>query len=142
MSDLTGAQWREIENASRNFVVQDSQSVHPHTVWGIELGKLRTIIKKSRRTSSQNATLWMIYQQIIETGGEDMQGFTKDDLHEFFLIDHFGGEAHELFGRKRLKPHRRSSRLTKGEFADFLDHIVRFMAERGVVLAMPGDLAA
>ena len=48
-----------------------------------------------------------------------MGGWTKDDLHEFFLIDHFG-ENLKLFGKKRLKPMRRSSRLNKMEFADFV----------------------
>jgi hypothetical protein len=133
MSDLPASTWREIERSALTFPARTEKF--------ISLGALRTIIKKSRRTNSQNATLWMVYQQIIERGGESLQGFTKDDLHEFFLIDYFGGEVHELFGRKRIKPHKRSSRLTKMEFADYLDHIVRFMAEQGVVLSLPGDIA-
>jgi len=56
-----------------------------------------------------------------------MRGWTRDDLHEFFLIDHFGYEVHELFGKKRLKPMRRSSRLNKQEFTDFIAHIQQFM---------------
>lgn len=135
MSDLTAAQWRSVVDCSIYLPQDGSRSVGRY----IALDKLREIIRKARRSSSQNATLWMVYEQILERGGEAMRGFTKDDLHEFFLLDHFGGEPHELFGRKRLKPHRRSSRLTKTEFADFLDHIVRFMAERSVVLDMPGD---
>lgn len=133
MSDLPASTWREIEKAAIYLPGQTSVGRY------IGVGTLKTILRKSRRTDSQNATLWMVYQQIIDRGGEAMRGFSKEDLHEFFLIDHFGGETKELFGRKRIKPYKRSSRLTKMEFADYLDHIVRFMAERSVVLDLPGD---
>ena len=135
MTDLSPAVWKEIEEASFRIPIRDPERF-------ISIGKLRTIIKKSRRSSSQNATLWMVYTQILERGGEELGGFTKDDLHEFFLIDYFGSEVHELFGLKRLKPHKRSSRLSKMEFSDFLDHIVRFVAEKGIVVEMPGEQAA
>jgi hypothetical protein len=142
-ADLSPAVWREIEAAAVNAHAVDSRfgasTDHGRIIWAIELGKLRTIIKKSRRTNDQNALAWHLYEDIIKRGGEEMRGFTKDDLHEFFLINHFGAETKELFGRKRLKPLKRSSRLTKMEFADFVDHIVRFMAERGVVLELPGE---
>lgn len=95
---------------------------------------------KPKRSDTQNALLWSLYGQILEKGGEAMGGWTKDDLHEFFLIEHFGGEPKKMFERFRIQPNRRSSRLNKIEFAEFTDHIVRFMAERGVVLDMPGDL--
>lgn len=131
MSDLTQAQWREIEAAA--VVGHNFKSPH------IELGKLRNIIKKARRSNDQNALLWSLYEDILRMGGEALRGFTKDELHEFFLIDYFGSETKELFGRKKLKPLKRSSRLTKLEFADFVDHIVRRMAERGIVLQLPGE---
>jgi hypothetical protein len=136
VTDLTKSQWHDVVKAA----IYLPQDAHKRAGRFIALDTLAMILRKSRRTTSQNATLWMVYEQIIDRGGEAMRGFTKDDLHEFFLIDHFGGEAHELFGRRRLKPHKRSSRLTKIEFGEFLDHIVRFMAERGVVLEMPEDL--
>lgn len=132
MTDLTPATWREIEKESVLF-----PTMGPH----IALGRLRNIIRKSRRTNDQNALLWSLYSDIIALGGESLGGFTKDDLHEFFLIDYFGAETKELFGRKKLKPLHRSSRLTKMEFAEFVEHIVRFMAEKGVVLTLPGEVA-
>jgi hypothetical protein len=138
VTDLTSSQWRAIEKASVYLPQDTSRALGRY----IGLGTLREIIRKSKRTNSQNATLWMVYQQIIDRGGEDLSAFTKEDLHEFFLINYFGSDTHELFGLKRLKPHRRSSRLTKAEFADFLDHIVRFMAEKSVVLDLPGDVHA
>jgi hypothetical protein len=93
-----------------------------------------------RRSLSQNALLWSIYGQILTKGGEQMGGWSKEDLHQFFLIDHFGAERRELFGRARLVPHSRSSNLDKQAFADFVEHIARFMAERGVYIEMPDDV--
>lgn len=94
---------------------------------------------KPRRSDEQNRFLWLTYGKILETGGEDMAGWTKDDLHEFFLISHFGSEVRELFGRKRHVPLRRSSKLNKMEFVDFVSFIQRFMAERGVYLPDPNE---
>jgi hypothetical protein len=135
MTDLPPSTWREIEK----------QSIYLPTVGVgryIGVGTLRTILKKSRRTSDQNAMLWALYEDIIARGGEQLGGWTKDDLHEFFLIEHFGADVKEAFGRKRLKPKRRSSRLTKMEFAEFVEFIVRKCAEFGIVLELPGDQQA
>jgi ribosomal protein S1 len=41
-----------------------------------------------------------------------------------------------------LKPKKRSSRLTKQEFGDFVDFVVRKFAENGIVLELPGEQAA
>lgn len=95
---------------------------------------------KEKRTLDQNSLLWSIYSDIIEKGGEAMGGWQNDDLHEFFLIDYFGSESKEVFGKKRLVPLNRSKNLPKAEFAKLVDHIVRFMAMKGVVIDMPGDL--
>jgi hypothetical protein len=86
------------------------------------------------RTLSQNALLWAIYEEILDKGGAAVRGFDKDELHEFFLIEHFGGEVNQLFGRKRLRPTRRSSGLSKMEFSDHVEFILHFMAEHGVVI--------
>ena len=129
MTELPASTWREIEQSS---AMHDGQRT-------IALGVLRTILKKSRRTNDQNALLWSLYEDIISLGGEALKGFTKDDLHEYFLIDYFGSETRELFGRKKLRPLKRSSRLTKMEFSDLVEHIVRFAAERGIVLKLPGE---
>ena len=132
MTDLTKAEWAEIE---RQGVLIGNDLISKC----ISLGTLKTILKKARRTDSQNRLLWSLYADILRLGGESLAGFTSEELHEFFLIDHFGSETKELFGRKKLKPLKRSSRLTKSEFADFMDHIVRFAAERSIVLSLPGE---
>lgn len=92
---------------------------------------------RPKRSLSQNALLWALYEQIIAKGGEAMQGWEREELHDFFLMNHFGHEVKEMFGKKKMRPLRRSSGLSKQEFTDFVESIVRFMAVRGVVLDMP-----
>lgn len=92
---------------------------------------------KATRTEKQNRTLWWIYETIIAIGGVAMEGFTKEDLHDFFLIHHFGSTTKTLFRQKRRKPIRRSSKLSKSEFALFVEAIYNFMANEGVILPQP-----
>jgi hypothetical protein len=94
---------------------------------------------KPRRSDAQNRLLWSLYQQIIDKGGEAMAGWERDDLHEYFLIRSFGSDVRDVFGKKRHTPARRSSSLSKQEMTDHIEAIVRFMAERGVVLDMPEE---
>jgi len=92
---------------------------------------------KVTRSDLQNRTLWWIYENILRLGGETMGGWLKEDLHEYFLIEHFGSQVRMVFGRKRLVPIRRSSRLSKTEFAELVDFIYNFMASKGIVLPLP-----
>ena len=92
---------------------------------------------KATRSQKQNDTLWWIYQQIIDFGGNTLGGWTKDDLHEYCLGEKFGWEVHAALGRKRLKPVRRSSRLSKTEFAEFVEWIYAHFEEKGFVLKRP-----
>lgn len=90
---------------------------------------------KRKRSESQNAKLWAIYDNILKVGGEALAGWTKEELHEFFLGNHFGWEVKKLWGKTKQRPKRRSSKLNKLEFSDFLESIYRFMAEQGVFIA-------
>jgi hypothetical protein len=127
MTDLSPTVWREIElNAS----------IHDGTKQ-ISLPILRNILRKSRRTPDQNALLWALYDDALKAGGEALGGWTAEDLHEFALGSYFGWDRHDAFGMKRIKPKRRSSRLTKAEFGDFVDAFIRQMAEHGIVLETP-----
>lgn len=102
--------------------------------WSIEVKEW-----KPKRSDAQNRTLWWLYDEIIEHGGEAMRGWTKDELHTFFCGERFGWETVDIFGRKKIRPARRSSRLSKMEFAELMEFIYRFMAERGVVLPTPNE---
>lgn len=97
---------------------------------------------KPRRSLAQNALLWSLYGDILEGAGERMRGWQPDDLHEFFLGEHYGWEKLDGLKRARLKPLRRSSTMNKQDFSDHIDFIVRYMAEQGVVLTLPGEQGA
>lgn len=96
---------------------------------------------KKTRSTSQNAYLWgVVYPLIVERAG--LQGWTVDEVHEFFLGEHFGWEYLEGFGRKKARPVRRSSKLSTMEFQDYVAFIQRYMAERGVYIPDPNEDAA
>jgi hypothetical protein len=135
MSDLTSSQWHAIEKASVYLPQDGSRALGRY----IGLGKLREIIRKSKRTSDQNALLWTLYSYVLQVGGETLAGWTTDDLHSFLLGEYFGWEKHQAFGMTRVKPKRRSSRLTKAEFSDYIEFIARYMAGHGIVLQLPGE---
>jgi hypothetical protein len=90
------------------------------------------------RSNQQNAYLWgVVYPTIIECAGEALRGWTADDLHEFFLGEIYGWEMLEGMGRKRMKPIKRSSRMTKVEFMDYLESISQRCAEMGIIIPEP-----
>lgn len=133
MTTLTASQWRDIEKASAYLPIENPVGRY------IGLGTLKNILKKSRRTNDQNALLWALYSDALKQGGELLGGWSTEDLHEYMLGEHFGWEVHEALGRKRQKPRHRSSRLTKLEFSDFVEFVVRRFAEHGIVLELPGE---
>ena len=93
---------------------------------------------KKPRTNQQNAYLWgVVYPAIMEGGGEALGGFTRDDVHEWLLGECFGWEVLEGFGRKRMRPLKRSSTLNKQEFRDYLTFIDTKCAEFGIVIPEP-----
>lgn len=90
--------------------------------------------RKRTRSAQQNRYLWGVcYATLMKF----LPGWDAEDLHEYFLGEHFGWEQLDGLGRKRLRPSRRSSRLNKQEFADFVDFIQRKAAELGVVIPNP-----
>jgi hypothetical protein len=142
-ADLSPSVWREIEAAAVNAHAVDSRfgasTDHGRIIWAIELGKLRTIIKKSRRTNDQNALLWALYSDAKKIGGELLGGWETETIHEYMLGEYFGWITSEALGRKRQTPVKRSSRLSKMEFSDFVEFVVRRFAEHGIQLSLPDD---
>lgn len=100
--------------------------------------KVEVLEQKPRRTEEQNRYLWGgIYKSILEQGHEKLGGYTAEDLHEYLLGEWSGWELLEPaegLGRKRLKPIRRSSALSKMEFSEFVDFIKQRMAEHGIIV--------
>jgi hypothetical protein len=93
---------------------------------------------KKPRTNQQNAYLWGVaYPAILEGGGEALRGWTRDDLHEYFLGEFGSWEVLEGFGRKRMRPVMRSSTMTKQQFSDYLDWLGAKCADMGIVIPEP-----
>lgn len=91
-----------------------------------------------RRSHEQNRYLWgVVYPTIMQA--QSLQGWSAEDLHEFFLGEVYGWETLEGFGRKRLRPVRRSSTMSTTEFAGFVMHIQQRMAELGVYIPDPHE---
>ena len=61
----------------------------------------------------------------------------KKAYYEYFLGEIYGWETLQGFGRKRLKPVKRSSRMTKTEFMDYLEQISQRCANMGIVIPEP-----
>jgi hypothetical protein len=55
------------------------------------------------------------------------------------LGEHFGWETLEGFGRKRMRPIRRSSKLSTMEFQDYVAFIQQKAAELGIVIPDPNE---
>lgn len=119
----------QIANAISNMVSR----LDPAQSWQITVEAF-----KPKRSDQQNAFLWgVVYPSVLEGGGEALRGWTTNDLHEYFLIEAWGSEVIEGFGRKRHKPLRRSSKLTKQEFSDYLAIIEAKCAELGIHIPEP-----
>lgn len=90
--------------------------------------------QSSRRSDAQNRYLWgCVYPTICA----HLEGWEADDVHEYCLGEWSGWETIEAFGRRRLRPLKRSARLSKMEFADYIEFIQRRMAEHGIVIPDP-----
>ena len=116
-----------------NAAIRMVQGLSPDKTWAIEVTEW-----KKPRTNQQNAFLWGVaYPAILEGGGEALAGWTRDDLHEYFLGECFGWEMLEGFGRKRMRPLKRSSALTKQEFSEYLNFLEGRCMDMGIVIPEP-----
>lgn len=94
---------------------------------------------KPTRSHAQNRYLWgIVYPTILKAGA--LEGWEADDLHEYLLGECFGWETLAGFGKRRLRPLRRSSKLNKQEFSDYVAFIQRKMAEHGVYVPDPNEM--
>ena len=98
-----------------------------------------TIKQGGTRSLEQNAYLWGVcYETILVQGGLREQGWTREDLHEYFLGEFHGWQELEGFGRKRVKPIERSSGKSKMEFVDYVNFIHQRAAEQlGIAIPDP-----
>jgi len=93
---------------------------------------------KKPRTNQQLGYLFgVVYPTIFEQGGDKLQGFDKNDLHDWFLMEFGGVETVDVLGRVKHKPLRRSGKFTAAEFSDFLEFIQRRCADLGIDIPDP-----
>jgi hypothetical protein len=105
----------------------------PMLRWRVEVSEAKPV-----RSNNQNRYLWgVVYPTIIQAGRLD--GWEAQDIHEYLLGECFGWETVEAFGRKRQRPIRRSSKLSKLEFVDFTRFIQNRMAEHGIYVPDPNE---
>ncbi len=91
---------------------------------------------RPKRSTQQNRYLWgVVYPAILESG--NLEGWTAEEVHDYCLGEHFGWETVEGLGRKRIRPIKRSAKLTTPEFQDFIAFIQRRMAEHGIFIPDP-----
>jgi hypothetical protein len=116
-----------------SVVARMVSNLDPLKTWAVEVTEW-----KKPRTNQQNKFLWGVcYPCILEGGGEALRGWTRDDLHDYFLGECFGWETLEGFGRKRLRPLKRSSALNKQEFSDYLLFLETKCLDMGIVIPEP-----
>jgi hypothetical protein len=99
--------------------------------------KVTIDVAKKRRSDDQNRYLWGVVYPTILQSSEELGGWSAEDLHEYFLGEIYGWDTLAGFGRKRLRPIRRSSGMSTSEFNDFISQIQHRMAEQGVFIPDP-----
>jgi hypothetical protein len=120
-------------DAMASVVARMVSNLDPLKTWAVEVTEW-----KKPRTAQQNKFLWgVVYPSILEGGGEALRGWQRDDLHDYFLGECFGWETLEGFGRKRMRPLKRSSALDKQEFSDYLLFLETKCLDMGIVIPEP-----
>lgn len=110
-------------------LVRFVQSLPDSKAWKVEIAQYAR-----RRSDEQNRFLWGVVYPAFE---QALEGWDKEDIHEFLLGEKFGWQRLEGMGRPKVKPIKRSSKLTKAEFAEYVDFVIRKGAEHGVYVPEP-----
>jgi hypothetical protein len=99
-----------------NAIMRMVQQVTSDKAWCIEISEW----KKPRSNQQLRYLFGVVYPMVLEAGGEALGGYTREDLHDFFLGEIYGWQELSALGRTQLKPLRRTSKMTRAEFTDFL----------------------
>lgn len=103
-------------------------ALSPDCAWRLEIHE-----HKARRSDAQNRYLWgVVYPTVLKAGR--LEGWTAEEVHDYCLGEHFGWETVTGLGRRKIRPVRRSSRLNKQEFTDYIAFIQRRMSEHGIYI--------
>ena len=110
-------------------LVRFVQSLPDTKAWKVEIAQ-----HARRRSDEQNRYLWGVVYPAFE---QALEGWDKEDIHEYLLGEHFGWQRIEGMGRAKVKPLKRSSKLTKTEFTDYVSFCQRKGAEHGIYVPDP-----
>jgi hypothetical protein len=95
--------------------------------------RVEVVEHKPTRSTQQNKYLWgLVYPTILKAG--KLEGWTAEEVHDYCLGECYGWETVVGFGRKRIRPIRRSSKLSKQDFTDYIAFIQQRMAEHGIYI--------
>lgn len=100
---------------------------------------VEVVVRKRRhqRSQQQNAWIWGVaYPLLAETFGYDAH--EHEDLHYALVEKCFGTKWDARL--RTMVPQQRSSKLTTKQFSDYMEWLVRWGAEQGVVIPLPDDV--
>lgn len=101
--------------------------------WKVEVAQYA-----KRRSDQQNRYLWGGVYRAFQAA---LEGWDAEDIHDYLLGECFGWERIEGLGRVKVKPVKRSSKLSKVEFAEYVDFCIRKGADHGIFVPPPEDFA-
>ena len=123
---------------SRSFILPAGKQACLNYLAAVDLAhKWRVTVERYRkaRSNEQNRYLWGVAYDALEKA----TGQPKQDWHEYMLGEHFGWEEVSLFGKKKIRPLNRSSKLSTVEFMDFVHFIQQRAAEHGLYIPDPNE---
>ena len=108
---------------TKNVAIQRIKAIKadqekPFAIW---IGPYKKI-----RSLEQNALYWKLVGTVSEATGHD-----KDVLHIYFKRKAFGLVVSDIAGEV-VESIPSSSRVSRGDFSELLDHVQRFIAEHGI----------
>jgi len=115
---------------SRRVVFEYLEKLNLSKKYSVEI-----TLKRETRTLSQNRLYWLYLACLeYETGNE------KESLHDHFRKKWLKKKEGEFQGEKIIMTYSTTELNTK-QFADYIDKIVLFAAEEGIILPDPNDLS-
>ena len=122
-------------NEGRERVLANLQgflvSISPSKAWEVTIKQ-----HKKKRSDEANRYLWgVVYRTLADATGHD-----ADDFHEYFLGEMYGWEEYEIMGRKRVRPMKRSRKLSSAEFFEYVEFVRQRAAQQGIYIPDPGDV--
>ena len=97
--------------------------------------KITVDLYRKTRSDQQNRYLWGVaYKEL-----QDATGQPAEDWHDYMLGEYLGWEEYELFGKKKIRPMKRSSKMTTMEFMDYVAFIQQRAAENGLYIPDPNE---